>query len=144
MEALLGPTLLSKSDPVPTAQATQPDLILLYFSASWCGPCRAFTPRLQMFYETVNEMEKTVEVVFISRDRSQGEFDGYYAEMPWLALPFPEQDRINALKASCNVTGIPKLVLLRKDGTVACDTCRADVEQKGPLALAAWRQLVSS
>lgn len=97
-----------------------------------------------MFYETVNEMEKTVEVIFISRDRSQGEFDGYYDEMPWLALPFAEQDKINAIKATCNVAGIPKLVLLRKDGTVASDTCRGDVEQKGPLALAAWRQLVSS
>jgi len=144
MEALLGPTLLSKSGPVPVAQGLQPDLILLYFSASWCGPCRAFTPRLQMFYETVNDMEKQVEVIFVSRDRNQGEFDGYYEEMPWLAVPLAEQDRINELRAVCQVAGIPKLVLMRKDGTLASEACRMDVEQKGPLALAAWRQLVSS
>lgn len=144
MEALLGPTLLSKSGPVSSAQGLQPDLILLYFSASWCGPCRAFTPRLQMFYETVNDMEKQVEVIFVSRDRNPDEFAGYYEEMPWLAVPFAEQDKINALRETCRVAGIPKLVLMRKDGTLASETCRGDVEQKGPLALAAWRRLVSS
>jgi len=97
-----------------------------------------------MFYETVNDMEKQVEVIFVSRDRNQGEFDGYYEEMPWLAVPLAEQDRINELRAVCQVAGIPKLVLMRKDGTLASEACRMDVEQKGPLALAAWRQLVSS
>lgn len=144
MEALFGRTLLSKSGPVPLAEATQPEFILLYFSAAWCGMCSNFTPRLQMFYETVNDMEKQVEVIFVSRDRDEDQFNGYYAEMPWLALPYTEQQRITALKDMCRATGIPKLVLMRKNGTVALDTCRVDVEQKGPLALAAWRQSLNS
>jgi len=27
------------------------DVILVYFSAHWCPPCRAFTPVLKDFYE---------------------------------------------------------------------------------------------
>jgi len=29
------------------------DVILIYFSAHWCPPCRGFTPVLKDFYEVV-------------------------------------------------------------------------------------------
>jgi len=29
-----------------------------------------------------------LEIVFISSDRSEDDWRGYFAEMPWLALPF--------------------------------------------------------
>jgi len=65
----------------------------LYFSAHWCPPCRGFTPELAKFY---NEMKKKVgdklEIVFISSDRSEADWKGYFAEMPWLALPFSARD----------------------------------------------------
>jgi len=66
----------------------------LYFSAHWCPPCRGFTPELAKFYE---QMKKKVgdklEIVFISSDRGEDEWKSYFAEMPWLALPFSARDK---------------------------------------------------
>ena len=38
------------------------DVVGLYFSAHWCGPCRAFTPKLVQLYNECNEQGKSFEV----------------------------------------------------------------------------------
>ena len=52
-----------------------------------CPPCRAFTPMLADLYEEYNEDEKKFEIIFFSGDKSEEEFNNYFGEMPWLALP---------------------------------------------------------
>ena len=62
----------------------------LYFSAHWCPPCRGFTPALAEYYndwQAANE-DKKFEIVFLSSDRSEDDFKGYFDEMPWAALKF--------------------------------------------------------
>ena len=65
----------------------------LYFSASWCGPCRNFTPSLIKTYNALVDQGKPFEIIFVSSDRDEAQFDGYYDEMPWLALPFDHRQR---------------------------------------------------
>jgi len=62
----------------------------LYFSAHWCPPCRAFTPELAKFYK---KMTDKLEIVFVSSDEDEAQWAEYFAEMPWLALPFVDRDR---------------------------------------------------
>ena len=53
MDSLSG-QLLVKSDGTRLAADSvmvNKDLVLFYFSAHWCGPCRRFTPILKEFYE---------------------------------------------------------------------------------------------
>jgi nucleoredoxin len=50
--------------------------VLLYFSAQWCPPCRQFTPLLKQFYESLPA--GALQIVFVSRDKSVGEFWSYY------------------------------------------------------------------
>ena len=58
------------------------------------------------------------EVVFISGDKSQEEFDEYYSEHPWLAMPFRDP-RIKNVCKPFNVRGIPRLIVLNaKTGAV--------------------------
>jgi thiol-disulfide isomerase/thioredoxin len=60
--------------------------VAIYFSASWCGPCKQFTPFLAQLYKNLQKKGKKFEVVWLSRDRSSEEFLGYYQKMPWLAV----------------------------------------------------------
>ena len=52
-----------------------------------CPPCRKFTPVLSCLYEEFNEDQKQIEIVFFSGDKNDNQFEEYYGEMPWLALP---------------------------------------------------------
>lgn len=93
------------------------DYVLLYYSASWCGPCQAFTPTLVDFYNQHADAGN-FELVFISNDRSQRAMADYMkkARMPWPALPFSE--RQNTLARTYAESGIPHLVLIKPDGTI--------------------------
>ena len=64
------------------------EIIAFYFSASWCQPCKMFTPVLSKFYEVVNKDKRVLEVVFFSADSDQQSFDSYFGTMPWLAAPW--------------------------------------------------------
>lgn len=66
----------------------------LYFSAHWCGPCRGFTPSLAKWYTelTSGKLQGKLNIVFVSSDRDEPSFDDYFKDMPWLALPFEKRD----------------------------------------------------
>lgn len=93
-------------------------IVGLYFSGSWCGPCRNFTPSLVEIYQEVAS-KGDFEVVFISSDRDEESFNGYFSEMPWLAIPFSDSDTRKSLKELFNVRGIPNLVFIDTDGKVS-------------------------
>ena len=61
------------------------DLVLYYFSAHWCPPCRQFTPMLKDFYEEAEGLE----IVFVSSDKSPEDMISYMKEShgDWLAVP---------------------------------------------------------
>ena len=65
----------------------------LYFSAQWCRPCREFTPKLAAFYNEYTKTNKNFEIVNVSMDKSEQEWRGFYGNMPWLSIPFKEQDK---------------------------------------------------
>ena len=94
---ILGDKLVNKQgEPVDiNCLGGNKSVVGLYFSAHWCQPCRSFTPELVTFYNKVKQSEsgKCFEIVFVSSDKTAEEFEGYYGEMPWLALPFAERDR---------------------------------------------------
>lgn len=114
------------------------ELIGLYFSASWCGPCRYFTPMLKEFYENLNRNKKFFEVIFISKDYTDREFAGYFSTMPWLAVPFSEKSRISHLFQRFRVRGIPTLIILDKQGNELSRNAVSEIEAQGLLAAVPW------
>ena len=79
--------------------------LALYFSASWCRPCAAFTPLLQEFY---SEHRDKIEVVFMPVRKSD---PAYQKTMPWLVTARPE-DSVDTLMDALGVKTIPALVLV--------------------------------
>lgn len=111
MEALLGKTLTTKSGDVATSSLST-KVVGLYFSAHWCPPCRGFTPKLVEFYNKVKSNGSSFEIVFVSSDRDEKSFNDYYAEMPWMALPFSDREMKQKLSSKFKVSGIPTFLLL--------------------------------
>lgn len=92
--------------------------VALYFSAHWCPPCRGFTPKLAEFY-TKDLSGKGLEVVFLSSDQDQAQFDEYLGEMPWLAVPYSNREKKEALSKKFKVQGIPTIIIVDPaDGSV--------------------------
>ncbi|XP_012470374.1 probable nucleoredoxin 3 isoform X2 [Gossypium raimondii] len=88
----------------------------LYFGAHWCPPCRAFTAQLvEAYNQLLSSRGDCFEVVLVSSDRDQKEFDVNISSMPWLALPFEDRTRQDLCRIF-NIKVIPALVLIGPDG----------------------------
>ncbi|KAF7847792.1 hypothetical protein BT93_L2570 [Corymbia citriodora subsp. variegata] len=104
--------------------------VLLYFSAHWCSPCRAFLPVLTEAYEKIKAKDSAFEVIFLSSDKDQTTFDNYFAEMPWLALPFGDE-RKKSLSRKFKVHGIPTLIAIGPTGQTLTDKARDLIMEHG-------------
>ena len=93
LQAALGAQLLGPggAEVSTTAATAGKKAVALYFSAHWCPPCRGFTPKLAKWYSD-DLQGKGLEVVFVSSDRDEASFSEYFADQPWLALPFADRD----------------------------------------------------
>jgi nucleoredoxin len=92
-------------------------LIVLYFSAHWCAPCRKFTPQLVDYYNQVAPQRPDFEVIFVSCDRSRFNWETYMREarMPWPAIDYDQLTELGGLR-QLGGNGIPSLVLLDAKG----------------------------
>lgn len=116
-----------KGETIPLSSLQSADVVGLYFSAHWCGPCRGFTPQLAKLYNECKEKKKKFEIVFVSSDRNEDAFKEYFEEMPWSALSFQERTLKTNLSELYEVQGIPSLVLLTGQGDLITKEGRAAI-----------------
>mmetsp|Transcript_87333 Transcript_87333/g.219810 ORF Transcript_87333/g.219810 Transcript_87333/m.219810 type:complete len:474 (-) Transcript_87333:212-1633(-) len=127
METLFGSSLLSKSGEVSTADALAGKAAVgIYFSAHWCPPCRGFTPKLAEWYQK-DLQGKGLEIVFVSSDRDEAAFSEYFAEQPWLALPYSARETKDQLSKKFKVQGIPSFVIVDSAGSTITTDGRSAV-----------------
>ncbi len=134
--SLFGTTpLVSKNGEVSPQEALGgAKVVALYFSMHNCPPCREFTPIFTELYNDTNESGKQLEVVFLSGDKTQQEYDLYYGEMPWLALPRGDS-RLPNLAKKYEVKGVPRLIVLKSDGSIIDNNAVKKVTEEGPAAI---------
>ncbi|MFM8458463.1 MAG: thioredoxin-like domain-containing protein [Chthoniobacterales bacterium] len=141
LEELIGTELVdAKGDKVETSSLAG-KVIGLYFSASWCGPCKMFTPELVKFRDRNDEK---FEVVFVSSDRSAEDQQEYMKDydMEWPAIPYDSPLR-QELGAKYEVRGIPSLVIVDDQGNLISKDGRSEIsgsDSDARKALREWRR----
>mmetsp|Transcript_47131 Transcript_47131/g.78227 ORF Transcript_47131/g.78227 Transcript_47131/m.78227 type:complete len:204 (-) Transcript_47131:66-677(-) len=91
------------------------EVIGIYFSAHWCGPCRSFTPQFKERFEVWKSKGKKVSVVFVSLDKEKEAFDEYYRSMhkKWLTIPWKDNERRRKINENLNKNkSIPCLLFI--------------------------------
>lgn len=121
-ELLSGGIIDSTGKPIPSTDILKADYLLLYFSAHWCPPCRAFTPKLVNFYNTNGGGARFI-ALFISADQDEKKMIDYMreAKMPWPAIKY-RSESAKALADRYSGDGIPRLVLINMKGAVLADS----------------------
>ncbi|KAJ3698049.1 hypothetical protein LUZ61_001754 [Rhynchospora tenuis] len=103
--------VFNNGDEVKIADLNAP-ILGIYFSASWCPHCKSFNSYLTEVYNNLSSENKGFQIVLISLDWSEEEFNQYFSPMPWLAVPFSEWETRQRLTELFKVTGIPTLITL--------------------------------
>ncbi len=131
LETLAADLSTADGKPAPPGALGGAKRTLVYFSASWCPPCRAFTPELVAWYKAHGDPAK-MPLLFVSFDRDAADMRAYMSDdhMPWWGVAFGSASA-QALTRSYAGTGIPDLVLLDEHGQVLVDSY-ADGRYLGP------------
>ena len=133
-------TSSSPTPSTPPAHLFAPGAVIcLYFSASWCPPCRAFSPRLAAAYEKMKAkcaanakksdgdgdgdgglLPTATETFLVGFDRTRADYERYAAQMPFPAIAWDDEAGAREqLAAAASLRGIPTLLLVRgSDGRV--------------------------
>lgn len=113
----------------PLEAKTDPRYFVFYRGASWCGPCRQFSPSLVKFYKDMKPKHPGFEVIYVSGDKTPAEMKGYAKEagFSWSTVPQnlqPQMQIVNRLFTNM----IPQLVVTDRQGNVVIDSARIGSE----------------
>ena len=136
-EMLIPEKLLDVSGNFFSSESLNQKYIGLYFSASWCGPCRKFTPKLVEFR---NKFSDEFEVILIGGDGSSKAQANYMKKysMPWYAMQNQSTEAKSASRF-CEVKSIPYLVILDQDGNIITKNGKSDLMKMGNQAMEEWK-----
>jgi thiol-disulfide isomerase/thioredoxin len=111
----MSPHLINSKGEAITVDLKSKEYVLIYWSASWCGPCRELTPKLVEFYNNNGGGDK-FEIILMCLDRSEEQMATYMKKMPWPAVKY-DQKKDTGAKAFAE-GGIPRLMIINKKGEV--------------------------
>jgi thiol-disulfide isomerase/thioredoxin len=126
--SLIADKLVSADGTAANAPGKSVQYYAIYYSAQWCPPCHAFTPRLVSWYNKFKPAHPNFELIFVSEDRDEAAMLSYMKEMtmPWPAVRFSDLKHDGGFKGSgiekFAGDGIPDLVLLDAGGKVLSDS----------------------
>ena len=112
-------------------------IVGIYFSAHWCPPCKAFSPKLVEFRDKNNS---DFEVVFVSSDKDESAQKEYMKEvkMNWPTVKL-QSDAENAIGEKYGVQSIPTLIILDQNGKTISDQGRGEVAENPEKCLEEWK-----
>ena len=93
-------------------------IVGLYFSSSWCSPCRQFTPQLIKFYNKFHQ-DNNFEIVLIPyHEQNEKEYNDYFSKMSWYSFSHKDYLGITKLIKNYQCVTVPTLIFLNSKGHV--------------------------
>jgi thiol-disulfide isomerase/thioredoxin len=92
---------------------------MFYYTASWCGPCKRFSPLLVKFYNEYKPKSDEFEIILISSDDDEASMENYASgsKMNWPQLKLSMIPSFRQ-KFKHPGGGIPNLVLTDLEGKI--------------------------
>ncbi|CAN5558128.1 hypothetical protein BH09PLA1_BH09PLA1_17210 [soil metagenome] len=121
--ALKGVVVDSDGKPMSNEKLEEQTVFALYYGASWCGPCRSFSPGFVKYINTIAAANPKLTVVLVSNDEKDADMLKYMKaeSMPFGAVPMKAMSAspvfMNYLKGS-----IPQLTIVDRYGRVIADS----------------------
>ncbi len=139
LRGLFGRDLLTHEGKKADLAELNGKVIAIYFSASWCPPCRAFSPLLVDLADRLRAEGKPFALVLVGRDQTRQKALDYMEShhMTGYLVP-PEADANKSLCTLYRVTGIPYLVVVDSDGNTLDPSARATVQSSPGTAWEKW------
>lgn len=108
-------------------QSYRGKVVLVDFWATWCGPCRAEVPNILKMYDAYHD--KGFEVLGISLDNTPEDAESYIEQnkLPWPTMfseKASEQGWRHPMAVRYGITGIPRAILIDREGKVVHMTAR--------------------
>lgn len=113
------------------SSATEPEFYGIYTTASWCGPCRRFTPTLVQYYKTFKASSGDhFEFILCSWDETKGAMIKYMEEdgIPWYGN---WNRRKSEFWRKYQADGIPCLIIVDRNGYILSNSY-VNGEFRGP------------
>jgi nucleoredoxin len=101
----------------------QQTVFALYYGASWCGPCRSFSPGFVEYVNSVAADNPKLTVVLLSNDEQDADLFKYMKDekMPFAAVPMSAMSSSGVLMSYLQGS-IPQLTLVDRYGKILADS----------------------
>lgn len=143
--AALGKNLVDAKGKPFAGEVGKASVYALYFGASWCGPCRKFSPGLVKFMNETAAQNPRLLTVLLSSDQKDPDMLEYMSDekMPWPAMPLATLNQ-TPLLASYSIGSIPHLVIVDRYGKVLTSSMQNGRYVGPDKALTDLKQLLAS
>lgn len=122
IKALKGTLVDADGKPVPDANIEGTQVFALYYGASWCPPCRHFSPKFVKYINSVAAANPHLTIILMSNDKDVSAMYGYMKEEH---MPFPAMTlaTLNTQPIFLNYLhgAIPQLAIVDRYGKLISD-----------------------
>ncbi len=112
LTTVIGDSFVNATGVVSTRDDISGKFIALYFASRSSLPSKGFLPQLIKIYQKLQADKKPFEIIFVSADKSDDGYNEQLAQMPWLAVPYTDTERLAALTDYFKIKEQPSVVII--------------------------------